>query len=133
MRIKKLLKIGTTFGVSLLLLSGCSQWQSPFDVGSRSAQTNQPMAVDAADIRIYQQQPSLSMKLLSVVTGDSCQNRIDQPAASIAQAQQSMRMDAARFYADAVVASQCYALPKTANSSCYTQVSCFGKAVKMTD
>lgn len=133
MRIKQLFRISTTFSVSLLLLSGCSQWQSPFDVGGHSVKTNQPMAVDAGDISIYQQQPSLSMELLSIVTGDSCQKRVDQPVASIAQAQQSMRMDAARFYADAIVASQCYQLPKTANSSCYTQVSCFGKAVKVKD
>ncbi|RUO77283.1 hypothetical protein CWI81_02005 [Idiomarina seosinensis] len=122
-----------SFVTALLTLAGCSQfqWQNPFAL---VAPVNQPTeskssASDPNDIDVLTNADSRNYRLLSIVTGDSCQLRLDQPPASQQQAIQSMRIDAARFGAQAIIENHCYQLPSTRHSSCYTQVSCFGKAV----
>lgn len=111
---------------------GCAQinWQSPFNVGQpmagKTAADSTP--TDPDDIDFIEGRTPPSFRVVSVVTGDSCQTRMDQPAASRQQALQFLREDAARFGADSVIQLQCYQLPKTADSRCYTQVSCFAKA-----
>lgn len=117
-----------------LILSGCAEltWQSPFDVGAPTNGVERDRTlVDADDVDIIERDNNAHYSLLSIVTGDSCQKRLDQPKASEQSARALLRADAARFAADAIIDSQCFALPKTADSSCYTQVSCFGKAVKV--
>jgi len=124
-------------GLFTLLTSGCAEltWQSPFDVGGAAVTGQHPQArvSNPDDIELLQPSQRSGIKVLSVVTGDSSQTRMDQPAASNQQALQFLREDAARFGAQAIIDHQCYQLPKTADSQCYTQVSCFGKAVLLTD
>lgn len=119
-------------GAFSLLVTGCAElsWQSPFDVGAPTAGANTRAysVSDPDDIDVLETPNSESLRVLSVVTGDSCQTRFDQPPASREQALSFLREDAARFGADAIIQLQCYQLPPTADSRCYTQVSCFAKA-----
>lgn len=120
-----------TAGLSVLTV-GCAEisWQSPFDVGQPIVGGNHSAnaATDPDDIDIIEGSVPAGYRILSVVTGDSCQTRLDQPEASRQLALQFLREDAARFGASSVIQLQCYNLPKTADSRCYTQVSCFAKA-----
>lgn len=126
----------TLSGVLSLLLTGCAElsWQSPFDVGNTVTNKSRTQRfTDPDDIEIISNPDPQRLTLLSVITGDSCQTRWDQPAASRQQALSFLREDAARFGADAIIQLQCYQLPQTADSRCYTQVSCFAKAAAFTD
>ncbi len=108
------------------LLMGCSSFQWPQGLRGTEVTTN----VSSAEIEL-QTQPfnaSSPFKLLSVVTGDSCQVGFDQPAASANEAKQALREDAARFGATHVFGMQCFKLPTDSSSRCYTSVSCFGQA-----
>ncbi|MBL4741744.1 MAG: hypothetical protein COB75_02290 [Idiomarina sp.] len=127
----KKLKIIMLTAVLSVFTVGCADisWQSPFNVGRPVAGgDNSPAVTDPDDIDVIEGSVPSNYRILSVVTGDSCQTRLDQPAASKQQALQFLREDAARFGADSVLQLQCYQLPKTADSRCYTQVSCFAKA-----
>lgn len=132
---KKIIIIALTSAFSLLV-TGCAQlsWQSPFDVGSPVADADQrgSSVTDPDDIDMLESPDNESLQVLSVVTGDSCQKRLDQPTASREQALSFLREDAARFGADAIIQLQCYQLPPTADSRCYTLVSCFAKAAAYT-
>ena len=86
--------------------------------------------VSSSEVTLHKQSLSAAspFKLLSIVTGDSCQVGFNQPAASAKDAQQALREDAARFGATDVFAMQCFNIPTVASSRCYTSVSCFGQA-----
>ncbi|MEX1222038.1 MAG: Rcs stress response system protein RcsF [Idiomarina sp.] len=73
---------------------------------------------------------SQAYKVISVVTGDSCQRSRQDPPASASEARNQMREQAYRFQADAIISSQCYQLPADDEHVCYSNYTCFGQAVQ---
>ncbi len=108
------------------LLMGCSSVQWPMGSGDTVETTD--VSTTEVELRTQPFSSSSEFKLLSVVTGDSCQLGFEEPAASASDAQHALREDAARFGATHVFGLQCFNLPTDASSRCYTSVSCFGQA-----
>lgn len=113
------LTLTSLFGLSACsLLSELPQNSSMF--GSRSIDT-------------YSDTPATAYELISVVNGESCQRRFEGPPASNRVAIKALQADAQRFGADAVINTQCFSLKPDADSACYTEVSCVGRAIQWRD
>ncbi|RUO80521.1 hypothetical protein CWI84_05540 [Idiomarina tyrosinivorans] len=110
------------------LLGGCSV----FSHSSTAEADSSSMFAFSQTANVYSagEQVNRSFKVISVVTGDSCQNSRSDPPASAAVARQRMLLNARQFNADGVVASQCFALPVKDNPYCYSKVTCSGHAVQ---
>jgi len=72
-------------------------------------------------------------QLVSVVNGESCQRQFNGEPASDNKAIQALRVDAVRFKAHAVIETQCFSLKPQADSICYSEVSCVGRAIRWRD
>ncbi|SDF48126.1 RcsF protein [Idiomarina zobellii] len=110
----------------LLTLTGCSILPG----GSSS-----PMNWSSHSADIYRQGnlPSSNYEVISVVNGESCQREYKAAPASESDALKALRADAARFEADAVIETQCFNLKPDADSICYSEVSCVGRAIQWVD
>ncbi|MDV6315418.1 hypothetical protein [Idiomarina sp. HP20-50] len=91
--------------------------------------------IDSGDIGIYREgnQPSRAYELISIVNGESCQRKFEGPKASDEEAIKALKIDAMQFEAHAIVAAQCFSLKPQADSICYTEVSCVGRAIQWRD
>jgi len=91
--------------------------------------------IDSGDIRIYHtgDTPARAYELVSVVNGESCQRQFNGEPASDNKAIQALRVDAVRFKAHAVIKTQCFSLKPKADSICYSEVSCVGRAIRWRD
>jgi len=91
--------------------------------------------IDSDDIEIYRDDntPSRSFDLISIVNGESCQRQFEGAKASDNDAIQSLQLDAIQFKADAIIGTQCFSLKPQADSICYSEVSCVGRAIQWRD
>ncbi|MDV6326620.1 Rcs stress response system protein RcsF [Idiomarina sp. PL1-037] len=91
--------------------------------------------IDSGDIEIYRDddKPSRAYELISIVNGESCQRQFKGAEASANDAVKTLREDAARFKAHAVISTQCFSFKPEADSICYSEVSCVGRAVQWRD
>lgn len=107
------------------LMAGCSTGNQ---YGSQESALR-ALNIVPNEVELHDQQLNPNRhKILSVVTGDSCQATFRGAPASTLDAQQALRNDAARFNATDVFAVQCFNIPTDSSARCYTQVSCVGKA-----
>lgn len=110
----------------LLTLTGCSILPG----GSGSSMN---WSLHSADIYRLGNLPNSNYEVVSVVNGESCQREYKAAPASESDALKALRTDAARFEADAVVETQCFNLKPDADSICYSEVSCVGRAIQWVD
>lgn len=91
--------------------------------------------IDSGDIKIYRgdEKPSRAYELISIVNGESCQRQFKGAEASANDAVQVLQEDAARFKAHAVIGTQCFSFKPEADSICYSEVSCVGRAIQWRD
>lgn len=110
----------------LITLTGCSIL--PGNPGS-------PMSWSSHSVDIYQMgdSPSANYEIVSVVNGESCQREYKANPASEPDALKALKTDAARFKANAIIEAQCFHLKPDADSVCYSEVSCVGRAIQWRD
>ena len=110
----------------LLTLTGCSILPG----GSSS-----PMNWSSHSADIYRQGnlPSSNYEVISVVNGESCQRKFRGAEASANDAVEALREDAVRFKAHAIIGAQCFSFKPEADSICYSEVSCVGRAIQWRD
>ncbi|WP_244213098.1 Rcs stress response system protein RcsF [Idiomarina ramblicola] len=91
--------------------------------------------VDSGDIKIYRagETPSRAYELISIVNGESCQRQFEGPKASNDDAIRELQTDAVQFKAHAIIGTQCFSLKPGADSICYSEVSCVGRAIQWRD
>ncbi|NWO02541.1 MAG: hypothetical protein HLX52_06250 [Idiomarinaceae bacterium] len=91
--------------------------------------------IDSGDVEVYRgdNKPSRAYELISIVNGESCQRQFKGAKASANDAVQALQEDAARFKAHAVIGTQCFSFKPEADSICYSEVSCVGRAIQWRD
>ncbi|MFS6536042.1 Rcs stress response system protein RcsF [Idiomarina loihiensis] len=91
--------------------------------------------IDSGDVEVYRgdNKPSRAYELISIVNGESCQRKFRGAEASANDAVQALREDAARFKAHAIIGAQCFSFKPEADSICYSEVSCVGRAIQWRD
>ncbi|CAG8998475.1 MAG: Outer membrane lipoprotein RcsF [Candidatus Celerinatantimonas neptuna] len=111
-----------------ILLSGCAKHyqvnsnldpqniQQYFKTSSVQEMTNQ-------QLRLY------NYKVISTIEGNSCQEKANQPPATIADAKVDALRKAADAKANAIVFSTCTTFP--ADNVCFSSISCYAKAIKL--
>ncbi|EKE84894.1 Rcs stress response system protein RcsF [Idiomarina xiamenensis] len=118
----------TTLALSALLtLAGCSSYQ--FESNADPENFKRYFGERNIDVYMNDETPDRAFKLLSIVTGESCQAAKNQPPANASDAKQALRSEAYRFKADAVVYTQCFDLSSRSDNYCYSKMACFGQAV----
>ncbi|MCK7460063.1 Rcs stress response system protein RcsF [Idiomarina aminovorans] len=95
----------------------------------------QSYQIDSGDISVYRTDnpPGQAYELISVVNGESCQRQFNGSKASNEDAIRALRADAVQFKAHAVIDTQCFSLKPAADSICYSEVSCVGRAIQWRD
>lgn len=91
--------------------------------------------IDSGNVEVYRgdNKPSRAYELVSIVNGESCQRQFKGEEASDNDAIQVLREDAVRFNAHAVIGTQCFSFKPEADSICYSEVSCVGRAIQWRD
>jgi len=112
--------------IPLITLTGCSILPS-------SSGSPVSWSPHSADIYRLGSLPSSNYKMVSIVNGESCQREYKADPASESEALKALRADAARFKADAIIETQCFHLKPDADSICYSEVSCAGRAIQWVD
>lgn len=111
------------------LLAGCSQ---SYSVNSNLDKDRISDYFSSRSIDIYDRndEPNKAYKVVSIITGDSCQRSRNDPPASAEEGRQQLRQQAHQFKADAIISAQCYSLPPDDEDICYSRFTCFGEAVQ---
>lgn len=114
----------------LVSLAGCSSQNMGYESNLDSENIRNYFGSRSMDVIERGETVSQPYKVISIVTGDSCQRSRQDPPASASEARNQMRAQAYQFQADAIILSQCYQLPADNEHVCYSNYTCFGQAVQ---
>lgn len=114
----------------LASLASCSSQNMDYESNLDGENIRNYFGSRSMDVIDRDESVTQSYKVISIVTGDSCQRSRQNPPASASEARNQMRAQAYQFQADAVISSQCYQLPADDDHICYSNYTCFGQAVQ---
>ena len=118
--------------LSIFLLSGCGSFVPTVDVSKLTEE--QRHQIRQIEIFNQVQIQNRKFKVLTVVEGNSCQNKLYDPPATRANAIEQLKFQAVESGGDGITNIQCSGREGTSlRTNCWELISCTAEVIKMND